>query len=89
MAGLKEAQAHLRGELKLQERVVAFPETMNVKAVRARTGLSQSEFASRFHFNLRTLQEWEQGRAFPDAAVRAYLTVIARNHAAVERALAS
>jgi putative transcriptional regulator len=89
MAGLKETRAHLRGEVKLRERAVEFPEAMDVKAIRSKTGLSQAEFAARFHFSLRTLQEWEQGRAFPDAAVRAYLTVIARNHEAVERALAS
>ena len=89
MAGLQETQAHLRGELKLRERMVEFPEAMDVKAVRGKTGLSQSEFAARFHFSLRTLQEWVQGRAFTDVAVRAYLTVIARNHEAVERALAS
>ena len=77
MAGLQETRAHLWGEVKLPERAVAFPEAMDVKAIRKETGLSQSEFASRFHFSLRTLQEWEQGRAFPDAAVRAYLTVFA------------
>jgi putative transcriptional regulator len=61
---------------------------MDVRAVRERTGLSQSEFSERYGFSLRTLQEWEQGRATPDSAVRAYLLVIDRNRAAVEKALA-
>jgi putative transcriptional regulator len=39
--------------------------------------------------NPRTVQEWEQGRAQPDLATRAYLTVIDRNHEAVEEALAA
>ena len=40
-----------------------------------------------YGFSRRTLQEWEQGRAQPESAVRAYLTVIDRNPRAVEEAL--
>jgi len=36
---------------------------------------------------VRTLQDWERGRSKPDVAVRAYLTVIARNRDAVEDVL--
>jgi putative transcriptional regulator len=60
---------------------------IDVAAVRRRTGLSQSQFAGRFGFNLRTVQEWEQGRSTPDSAARAYLLVIDRQPKAVERAL--
>jgi putative transcriptional regulator len=35
------------------------------------------------------VQEWEQGRAEPERAVRAYLQVIDRNPKAVEEALAA
>jgi len=58
-----------------------------VRALRQRRGLSQAEFAGRYALNPRTVQEWEQGRAEPDAAIRAYLTVIDRNPEAVELAL--
>jgi putative transcriptional regulator len=34
------------------------------------------------------LRDWEQGRYEPDAAARAYLRVIAREPAAVRKALA-
>jgi putative transcriptional regulator len=34
-----------------------------------------------------TLRDWEQGRFEPDAAARAYLTVIAREPDIVRRAL--
>jgi putative transcriptional regulator len=63
------------------------PEEIDVRAVREKSGLSQPQFAERYGFSLRTLQEWEQGRAHPDNAVRAYLTVIDRNPNAVEEAL--
>lgn len=40
-----------------------------IAAVRERLGLSQRDFADRLGFDLRTLQNWEQGRNRPDAAV--------------------
>jgi putative transcriptional regulator len=83
--GLEEGAAFMRGEITLPVR--HYPDPVDVKAVRAKSGLSQSEFAGRYGFNARTLQEWEQGRTQPDSAVRAYLTVIARNPKAVEEAL--
>jgi putative transcriptional regulator len=58
-----------------------------VKAIREKLGLSQPEFSRRYAFSPRSLQEWEQGRRRPESAVRAYLTVIARNPDAVENAL--
>jgi len=63
------------------------PDRIDVRALRRRRGLSQAEFAGRYALNARTIQEWEQGRAEPDAAIRAYLTVIDRNPEAVELAL--
>ncbi len=37
--------------------------------VRNRHGLSQRQFADRLGFDVRTLQNWEQGRNKPDAAI--------------------
>jgi putative transcriptional regulator len=61
--------------------------TPQVKVIRRALGLSQEEFAARFHIPLGTLRDWEQSRKKPDAAARAYLTVIARNPQAVSDAL--
>jgi putative transcriptional regulator len=61
---------------------------VDVRAVRAATGLSRTEFARRFALDPRALQDWEQGRRRPDRAARAYLTVIARCPEAVAEALA-
>jgi putative transcriptional regulator len=61
--------------------------TPQVKIIRRALGLSQEEFAARFHIPLGTLRDWEQGRKEPDAAARAYLIVIARNPTAVSEAL--
>lgn len=38
---------------------------MTVKELRAKTGLSQSQFAAHFGLPVRTLQDWEQGRREP------------------------
>jgi putative transcriptional regulator len=61
--------------------------TPQVRVIRRALGLSQEEFATRFHIPLGTLRDWEQARKDPDAAARAYLTVIARDPEAVSKAL--
>jgi putative transcriptional regulator len=60
-----------------------------VREIRERLGFSQSEFAHEFGLGLRSLQEWEQARRLPDAAVMTYLRVIERNPKAVQSALKS
>jgi putative transcriptional regulator len=67
----------------------AVPLEIDVRAVRAATGLSRGEFARQFALDPRTLQDWEQGRRRPDRAARAYLTVISRKPRAVIDALAN
>lgn len=58
-----------------------------VRVIRRALRLSQEEFAARFRIPLGTLRDWEQGRKDPDAAARAYLTVIGCNPTAVANAL--
>jgi putative transcriptional regulator len=85
----REILAHVKGEKTLPTRRVVLPNEVDVRRVRERARMSQSEFASAFCINPRTLQEWEQGRRKPDATTRAYLAVIAKNREAVLKALAS
>jgi putative transcriptional regulator len=58
-----------------------------VTVTRKALGLTQDEFAARFHIPLGTLRDWEQGKSEPDKCARAYLKVIARNPKAVTEAL--
>ena len=60
-----------------------------VRTLRRALGLTQEEFAARFHIPLGTLRDWEQGRTEPDQPTRAYLKVIARDPEGVWRALQS
>jgi putative transcriptional regulator len=61
--------------------------TPRAKIIRRALGLSQEEFAVRYHIPIGTLRDWEQGRVEPDQAARAYLTVIAYNPDLVREAL--
>jgi putative transcriptional regulator len=61
--------------------------TPQIKVIRRALGLTQEEFAARYHIPLGTLRDWEQGRATPDQPTQAYLTVIARSPQRVQQAL--
>lgn len=84
---MRELRAHLRGEIQLSETVYHIPPETDVRALREKLGLSQSDFAALFGFNVRSLQDWEQGRRRPEIPIRAYLAVIERDPQAVIRAL--
>ncbi len=60
---------------------------VNVKKLRERLGLTQEVFAAAYRIPVGTLRDWEQGRKMPDAPARAYLTIIARDPAAVAKLL--
>ena len=68
--GLREMK---RGEY---GRVINVPD---VAAIREKTGLSQSRFASLLGVSVRTLQDWEQGRRVPSGAARTLLLVAAKS----------
>ena len=89
VAAMGEALAIARGEAApaAVHQVETVPD-VDVRALRTRLGLSRAQFARRFRFPARTVQEWEQGRRRPDQSARAYLTVIDRNPVAVDEALA-
>jgi putative transcriptional regulator len=70
-------------------RRIISPRLPDVRAIRRGLGFSQKEFARRFGFSVRTVQEWEQGRAVPDRPARILLRVIEKSPKAVERAVAA
>ncbi|HKT73051.1 MAG TPA: helix-turn-helix domain-containing protein [Steroidobacteraceae bacterium] len=47
-----------------------------VRRIREKTGLSQPQFAARFHIGLARLRDFEQGRSEPDFIVRVFLRMI-------------
>lgn len=78
LEGLQGAVAHAEGRPKAGTRVHKI-HSPDVKALRTRLKMSQSEFAQAFRIPVGTLQNWEQGLRHPDATAAAYLAVIARH----------
>lgn len=74
---VREGGAILRGE-KTPSRKFEI-EAPNVKQIRERYELSQSEFAALLGVSTKTLQNWEQGRRTPHGAARVLLQVAARH----------
>ena len=60
-----------------------------IKWLRRKLGISQAEFSERYRIPVGTVRDWEQGRAEPDAAALAYLTVIDAYPVMTAEALAS
>jgi putative transcriptional regulator len=53
--------------------------TPQARIIRRALGLSQEEFAARFHLPLGALRDWEQGRRDPDTAARRDRSLAAAN----------
>ena len=85
IAGAKQALAFVRGED--NGCIVHIPDEIDTARIRKKINMSQSQFAAYFGVSVRTVQEWEQGRAVPSRTARAFLTVIDREPEAVRRAL--
>jgi putative transcriptional regulator len=85
MNGLNEVHAFLDGRRAGYK--VSLPTDVDVKNIRKRLKMTQAGFSRAFGFSLDAVKHWEGGRRTPEASARAFLTVIARNPAAVIRAL--
>ena len=83
--GLKEAAAIRRGEL--APGCVTEISTPDAKTVRAKIGLSQSEFAQLIGVKVATLRNWEQHRRQPTGPAAALLTIVEKEPEAALRAL--
>jgi putative transcriptional regulator len=83
--GLQEAIAHAEG--KPIKAIVHKPESVDVKAIREKVGMTQTEFAASFGISLGTLRHWERGDRKPHGPALVLLNVVAKEPKAVLRAL--
>jgi len=81
LESVREGGAILRGEKEAARTFVV--EAPNVKRIRERYKLSQTEFAALLGISTKTLQNWEQGRRQPHGAARVLLQVAAKHPEAV------
>jgi putative transcriptional regulator len=75
LTSVREAGRIRRGTHKPSRRRVFRP--ADVRAVRAKLGASQTEFALMIGVSVATLRSWEQGRRTPDGPALALLRVAA------------
>lgn len=85
--GLKEAIRYAERDRPPAAYRAHVPEQLDVKAIRAKLGLTQQAFAARYGFSVNTLRHWEHGTRQPEGPTRAYLLVIDRAPDAVRKAL--
>jgi putative transcriptional regulator len=83
----QEALDFAKGTANLDEYRVHIPEEIDVKNIRESLSMSQTEFADYFGFSVRTLQEWEQGRAVPRGVSKNFLILLQREPEMVRDAL--
>jgi putative transcriptional regulator len=86
-AGLDDARAYLDGTADTRRFRVHVPETVDVKKIRTRLGLSQESFAQSYGFALSAVRDWEQGRRRPERSARILLKIVEKEPEAVTRAL--
>lgn len=67
---------------------VRVPENVDVAEIRARLKLTQAEFAARFGFSIRAVQQWEQGVRRPEGPARVLLAMTAADPVTVRKLLA-
>ena len=84
--GLDEAIAYSAGQC--PRAVVHKFSAVDVKAMRARLDMSQTEFAAAFGISVSTLRHWERGDRSPQGPALVLLNVVAKEPGAVLRALA-
>jgi len=84
---IKQAGKIRRGEMKAS-RVEEF-RPADIRSIRERLEMSQSQFALMIGVSVSTLQNWEQGRRRPEGPARALLKIVAENPRAVVKALSA
>jgi len=83
--GLDDAIKHAKGQS--SKVVVHKPETIDVKAIRKKTGMSQQRFCATFGISLGTLRHWERGDRKPHGPALVLLNVVSKEPKAVLKAL--
>ena len=87
VSSIKEAGRIKRGEIAPSRSFMFEPE--DIKAIRSKVNMSQSEFAFMIGVSVATLQNWEQGRRTPGGPARALLKIAAENPEALLHALSN
>jgi len=85
VASIKQAGG-IKKKTKKPSRVFKY-DIPDIKSIRKKLHVSQSEFALMIGVSTSTLQNWEQGRREPEGPAKALLRIAEKNPAAVIEAL--
>lgn len=85
--GLAEAGSYMEG--KREGFRAHVPESIDVRRIRGKLGMSQERFSRTFGFSVDAVRHWEANRRTPEAPARAFLKVIEHNPTLVMEALAA
>jgi putative transcriptional regulator len=85
--GLSSARLSIPGRIRPATIRAISVDLPDVQAIRARTGLSQAEFARSIGVKRGTLVNWEQKRRRPEGPAMILLALIERDPAIVQRVL--
>jgi putative transcriptional regulator len=84
---IKQAGKIRRGEMKPSRMFTFGP--ADIKSIRSKLKLSQTEFAMMIGVSVSTLQNWEQGRRQPEGPARALLKIASEKPEALLEALSA
>ncbi len=87
MESVRQAGRIRRGEMKAGR--VFYFSPADIKGIRLKLKTSQAEFALMIGVSLATLQNWEQGRRYPEGPARALLKIATEKPEAVIEALSA
>lgn len=74
ISSVKQAGAIRRGDIKPKREFIV--NDINVKILRNKLHLSQSNFSALLGVSIKTLQNWEQGRRKPRGPAKALLSIV-------------
>ncbi|HBN23055.1 MAG TPA: hypothetical protein DD412_07445 [Holosporales bacterium] len=60
---------------------------VDLKALRKKLGLNQTQFAHRYSINLATLRNWECGKSSPMSTVKLFLFLLAKMPEEINRTI--
>ena len=85
LTSIDEARA-IKSGVRKPSRVIRF-DRLEVKAIRKKLHVSQTQFAYLIGVSPATLRNWEQGRTYPEGAARVLLRVAAKRPQSILEAL--
>lgn len=86
MRSAEQALSHAQGQDIGIKHDVMIPDH-DVRKIRSKTGLSQSQFAASIGVTTSSLQNWEQGKRKPQGAARVLLALLDRDPEIVQKML--